>query len=306
MFVRGVRVSRVKHRLAARSRNSAFRRLMSYYRVTGPDQRRVAGHTWAVLLSDLPLTQNNIHAPISQGAINIIAICFASSSPSILVGEHQGNRSPSKKRGQHESGTVMVFILISWCVYRFFCATLRFHRFPYPRNLHLTQLVGLLAHIRCRTCRHHRHLYRAGHSVRRMSEKTLAQVYRNLRAPSWSISKNRGWYFRFSHGLQIHCFFASRCLFMIIPTDVLRYFGKSHRLPCHDLPGPILVSSGISRLRGGFRRDLGWLGEHRNVLLEWSIKTGFRRNAGLTIGFSSPHPASSPAIASINLIVILI
>src|SRR5438045_4917481 len=121
--------------------------------------------------------------------------------------------------------TVMVVILIGWCVYTIILRHSSLPPFPYPRNLHLTSSsLGWLAHSSLP------HMFGVvaifialGHSVLAMSgEESLAQVYREIESPKLVNLKKAGLVI-FVYSMvftSLVSFFAV----MIIPDDVRKVF----------------------------------------------------------------------------------
>ena len=121
--------------------------------------------------------------------------------------------------------TVMVVILIGWCIYTVILRHSPLPPFPYPRNIHLTPgALGWLAHSSLP------HMFgiiaifiALGHSVLAMSgEESLAQVYREIESPKLPNLKKAGMVI-FIYSMvftSLVSFFAV----MIIPDDVRQGF----------------------------------------------------------------------------------
>jgi len=90
----------------------------------------------------------------------------------------------------------MVFILIAGAGTRFSAPLFASNRSVSAQSASPTaRWAGWRHSFRCRTVRHHRHLYRAGTFVARLGgEESLAQVDRELESPSGQSQKSLGWF----------------------------------------------------------------------------------------------------------------
>src|SRR5262249_20747265 len=90
--------------------------------------------------------------------------------------------------------TVMVVILIVWCVYTILLRHSSLPPFPYPKNLHLTpSSLGWLMHSGVTQLGIVAIFIALGHSVLAMSgEESLAQVYREIESPKLPNLKKAG------------------------------------------------------------------------------------------------------------------
>src|SRR5260370_885542 len=117
--------------------------------------------------------------------------------------------------------TVMVVLLIGWCIYTAVLRHSQLPPFPYPRNLHFSLgALGWLAHSSLPHTFGILAIFIAlGHSVLAMSgEESLAQVYREIESPKLKNLKKAGLVI-FVYSLvftSLVSFFAV----MIIPDDV--------------------------------------------------------------------------------------
>src|SRR5258706_14458875 len=87
--------------------------------------------------------------PVSPHAIDFIATCSAIIVTIYFWWENTKGIPESSEKALHimKLVTVMVVILISWCVYTILLRHSSLLPFPYPRNLHLTtSSLGWLAH----------------------------------------------------------------------------------------------------------------------------------------------------------------
>jgi len=113
--------------------------------------------------------------------------------------------------------------------------------FPYPRNLHFSpNALGWLAHTVFPQIGIVAIFIALGHSVLAMSgEESLAQVYRELKAPAPNLKKAGLVIFVYSLVFtSLVSFFAV----MIISGRLRQHLpGKSHRWPVMSLQGPLIV-----------------------------------------------------------------
>jgi amino acid transporter len=196
MFVRGGVYRAVKQSLGGTLAKFSVSALMFDYILTGPISGVSAGQYLAGLINDL-LQYFHLGGGLSGGSIDLIAASFA-----ILVTVYfwwentKGIPESSEKALQiMKLVTVMVVILIGWCVYTVILRHPALPPPPHPRNIrlepnamgwlygvHFAHLAGIIAV-----------LVGLGHSVLAMSgEESLAQVYREIEHPKLPNLKKAG------------------------------------------------------------------------------------------------------------------
>src|SRR5258708_938403 len=226
MFVRGGVYRAVKQALGGGLAKFSVSALMFDYILTGPISGVAAGQYLAGLLSE---TSQHFHlsGPFSPHSVDFIAASFG-----ILVTIYFWWQNT---KGVHESSdkalkimklvTVMVVVLIAWCVRTIIVRHSPLPPFPYPSNLHLSAgALGWLAHSSLPHTFGVIAIFIAlGHSVLAMSgEESLAQVYREMESPKLRNLKKAGLVI-FIYSLvftSLVSFFAV----MIIPDDVRQGF----------------------------------------------------------------------------------
>src|SRR5438477_4723198 len=227
MFVRGGVYRAVKQSLGGALAKFSVSALMFDYILTGPISGVAAGQYVGGLLSELLPYAHMTSAPLSPRAIDIIPSCFAIIITVYFWWENTKGIPESSEKALHimKLVTVMVVILIGWCVYTVILRHSSLPPFPYPRNLHLTSSsLGWLAHSSLP------HMFGVvaifialGHSVLAMSgEESLAQVYREIESPKLVNLKKAGLVI-FVYSMvftSLVSFFAV----MIIPDDVRQGF----------------------------------------------------------------------------------
>jgi len=226
MFVRGGVYRAVKMSLGGGLAKFSVSALMFDYILTGPISGVAAGQYLAGLTSEL-LQYFHLSGPLSPGRVDFIAASFA-----IIVTLYFWWENT---KGVHESSekalyimklvTVMVVLLIGWCIYTVIVRHSALPPLPHPKNLHLTDsALGWLVHSPLP------HMFgiiaifvALGHSVLAMSgEESLAQVYREIESPKLPNLKKAGLVI-FIYSLvftSLVSFFAV----MIIPDDVRQGF----------------------------------------------------------------------------------
>jgi len=226
MFVRGGVYRAVKMSLGGGLAKFSVSALMFDYILTGPISGVAAGQYLAGLTSEL-LQYFHLSGPLSPGRVDLIAASFA-----IIVTLYFWWENT---KGVHESSekalyimklvTVMVVLLIGWCIYTVIVRHSALPPLPHPKNLHLTDsALGWLVHSPLP------HMFgiiaifvALGHSVLAMSgEESLAQVYREIESPKLPNLKKAGLVI-FIYSLvftSLVSFFAV----MIIPDDVRQGF----------------------------------------------------------------------------------
>jgi len=308
MFVRGGVYRAVKQSLGGGLAKFSVSALMFDYILTGPISGVSAGQYLAGLLSE---TSQHFHlsGPFSPGALNLIAASFA-----ILVTVYFWWQNT---KGVHESSdkalkimklvTVMVVVLIAWCVRTIIVRHSVLPPFPYPRNLHLSPgALGWLAHSSLPQTFGVIAIFIAlGHSVLAMSgEESLAQVYREIESPKLPNLKKAGLVI-FIYSLvftSLVSFFAV----MIIPDDVRQGFLQNligglamnldgpflARLLFHAfvvIVGTLILAGAVNTAIVGSNGVLNRVSED-GVLSDW---------------FRQPHPRFGTSYRIINTIVLL-
>src|SRR5215472_10570151 len=188
MFVRGGVYRAVKQSLGGTLAKFSVSALMFDYILTGPISGVSAGQYLGGLLSELSQYAHVTHGPLSPRTIDLIAASFAIIITGYFWWENtKGIPESSEKALQiMKLVTVMVVLLIGWCIYTIVIRRPSLPPFPYPHNLHFTEgALGWLAHSSLP------HMFgivpifiALGHSVLAMSgEESLAQVYREIESP---------------------------------------------------------------------------------------------------------------------------
>jgi amino acid transporter len=222
MFVRGGVYRAVKQSLGGTLAKFSVSALMFDYILTGPISGVAAGQYLAGLISEL-LQYFHVSGALSQFSTDVIAASFAIVVTVYFWWENTKGIPESSEKALHimKLVTVMVVVLISWCVYTAVTRHSPLPPLPHPRNLKLSpSALGWLAHSPLP------HMFgivaifiALGHSVLAMSgEESLAQVYREIEHPKLPNLKKAGLVI-FIYSLvftSLVSFFAV----MIIPDDV--------------------------------------------------------------------------------------
>jgi amino acid transporter len=196
MFVRGGVYRAVKQSLGGTLAKFSVSALMFDYILTGPISGVAAGQYLAGLISEL-LQYFHVSGPLSLGSIDFVSASFAIVVTLYFWWENTKGIPESSEKALHimKLVTVMVVILISWCIYTALLRHSALPPFPHPRNLRLSQsALGWLAHSSLP------HMFgivaifiALGHSVLAMSgEESLAQVYREIEHPKLPNLKKAG------------------------------------------------------------------------------------------------------------------
>src|SRR5579863_1759176 len=196
MFVRGGVYRAVKQSLGGTLAKFSVSALMFDYILTGPISGVAAGQYLAGLISEL-LQYFHVSGPLSLGSVDLISASFAIVVTLYFWWENTKGIPESSEKALHimKLVTVMVVILIAWCIYTAVLRHSSLPPFPYPRNIHLTgSALGWLAHSSLP------HMFGViaifialGHSVLAMSgEESLAQVYREIEHPKLPNLKKAG------------------------------------------------------------------------------------------------------------------
>src|SRR5438045_2962145 len=308
MFVRGGVYRAVKQALGGSLAKFSVSALMFDYILTGPISGVSAGQYLAGLLSE---TSQHFHlsGPFSPGSVSFLAASFA-----ILVTLYFWWQNT---KGVHESSdkalkimklvTVMVVLLIAWCVRTIIVRHSSLPPLPYPGNVHFSPgALGWLAHSSLP------HMFgivaifiALGHSVLAMSgEESLAQVYREIESPKLRNLKRAGLII-FIYSLvftSLVSFFAV----MIIPDDVRQGFLQN------------LIGGLAMNLEGPFLARLifhGFVVIVGVLILAGAVNTAIVGSNGvlnrvsedgvLSDWFRQPHPRFGTSYRIINIIVIL-
>src|SRR6266850_3698216 len=309
MFVRGGVYRAVKQSLGGALAKFSVSALMFDYILTGPISGVSAGQYLGGLLSEvLPYAHMTV-GPLSPRSIDIIATCFAIIVTIYFWWENTKGIPESSEKALHimKLVTVMVVILIGWCIYTVIVRHSQLPPLPHPRNLHLTpSALGWLLHSPLP------HMFgiiaifiALGHSVLAMSgEESLAQVYREIEHPKLPNLKKAGLVI-FIYSLvftSLVSFFAV----MIIPDDIRQGFLENligglamnlagpfiARLIFHVfvvVVGAVILAGAVNTAIVGSNGVLNRVSED-GVLSEW---------------FRQPHPKFGTSYRIINIVVIL-
>src|SRR3989449_180667 len=183
MFVRGGVYRAVKMALGGTLAKFSVSALMFDYILTGPISGVAAGQYLAGLINDL-LQYFHVSGPLSAGSVDFIAASFAIVVTLYFWWQNTKGVAESSEKALHimKLVTVMVVLLIAWCIYTVAVRHSALPPLPHPRNLRLSaSALGWLAHSSLP------HMFgilaifiALGHSVLAMSgEESLAQVYRD-------------------------------------------------------------------------------------------------------------------------------
>src|SRR6202140_2160555 len=297
MFVRGGVYRAVKQSLGGTLAKFSVSALMFDYILTGPISGVSAGQYLGGLLSEL-LEHAHLSGPFSQSTIAAIATGFAIVVTVYFWWENTKGIPESSEKALHimKLVTVMVVLLIGWCIYTAVLRHSSLPPFPYPRNLRLgPNALGWLAHSSLP------HMFgivaifiALGHSVLAMSgEESLAQVYREIESPKLPNLKKAGMVI-FIYSLvftSLVSFFAV----MIIPDDVRQtYLENLIGGLAMSLQGPL----GVRLIFHGFVVVVGTL------ILAGAVNTAIVGSNGvLNEWFPQPHPRFGTSYRIINIVV---
>jgi len=309
MFVRGGVYRAVKQSLGGGLAKFSVSALMFDYILTGPISGVSAGQYLGGLLSELAQYFHLTKSAFSGGLIDVIAASFAIIVTIYFWWENTKGIPESSEKALHimKLVTVMVVILIGWCIYTVIVRHSQLPPLPHPRNLHLTpSALGWLVHSPLP------HMFgiiaifiALGHSVLAMSgEESLAQVYREIEHPKLPNLKKAGLVI-FIYSLvftSLVSFFAV----MIIPDDIRQGFLENligglamnlagpfiARLIFHVfvvVVGAVILAGAVNTAIVGSNGVLNRVSED-GVLSEW---------------FRQPHPKFGTSYRIINIVVIL-
>jgi amino acid transporter len=308
MFVRGGVYRAVKQSLGGALAKFSVSALMFDYILTGPISGVAAGQYLGGLLSELSQYMH-LSGPFSAHTLGGISATFAVIVTVYFWWENTKGVSESSEKALHimKLVTVMVVILIGWCIYTAIIRHSSLPPFPYPRNIHLTpSALGWLAHSNLPQMFGIVTIFIAlGHSVLAMSgEESLAQVYREIESPKLQNLKKAGLVI-FVYSLvftSLVSFFAV----MIIPDDVRQGF-------LENLIGGLAMS-----LQGPFLVRLifhGFVVVVGTLILAGAVNTAIVGSNGvlnrvsedgvLSEWFRQPHPKFGTSYRIINIVVLL-
>ena len=307
MFVRGGVYRAVKQSLGGALAKFSVSALMFDYILTGPISGVSAGQYLGGLLSELAQYAHLTAAPFSETTVARIAAGFAIIVTVYFWWENTKGIPESSEKALHimKLVTVMVVLLIGWCIYTIALRHSSLPPFPYPRNLHFTPgALGWLVHSNLP------HMFGVlaifvalGHSVLAMSgEESLAQVYREIESPKLVNLKKAGLVI-FVYSLvftSLVSFFAV----MIIPDGVRQNYLENligglamslegplfARLVFHAfvvVVGTLILAGAVNTAIVGSNGVLNRVSED-GVLTEW---------------FRQPHPKFGTSYRIINIVV---
>ena len=308
MFVRGGVYRAVKQALGGGLAKFSVSALMFDYILTGPISGVTAGQYLAGLMSE-----TSVHfgwsGPFLPYTIDVIAASFAILITLFFWWENtKGVKESSDKALKiMKLVTVMVVVLIGWCIYTIIVRHSPLPPLPHPRNLHFSDsALGWLVHSPLP------HMFgiiaifvALGHSVLAMSgEESLAQVYREIESPKLPNLKKAGMVI-FIYSLvftSLVSFFAV----MIIPDDVRQGFLENLIGGlAMNLEGPFLVRL----IFHGFVVVVGTLilGGAVNTAIVGSngVLNRVSEDGVLSEWFRQPHPRFGTSYRIINIIVVL-
>ena len=308
MFVRGGVYRAVKQSLGGTLAKFSVSALMFDYILTGPISGVAAGQYLAGLISEL-LQYSHLGNPLTPNQVDFIAAGFAILVTVYFWWENTKGIPESSEKALviMKLVTVMVVLLIAWCVYTAILRHSPLPPWPHPRNLRLNaSALGWLAGSPLP------HMFgiiaifiALGHSVLAMSgEESLAQVYREIESPKLPNLKKAGLVI-FVYSLvftSLVSFFAV----MIIPDSVRQnYLENLIGGLAMSLHGPL-----IARLI--FHAFVVVVG---TLILAGAVNTAIVGSNGvlnrvsedgvLSAWFRQPHPRFGTSYRIINIVVLL-
>src|SRR6266705_2997915 len=308
MFVRGSVYRAVKMSLGGTLAKFSVSALMFDYILTGPISGVAAGQYLSGLVNEL-LQYFHLSGPLASGTISFIAASFAVAVTLYFWWQNTKGVAESSEKALHimKLVTVMVVMLIAWCLYTIVLRHPALPPLPYPRNLRLSaSALGWLAHSSLPHTFGIIAIFIAlGHSVLAMSgEESLAQVYREIESPKLPNLKKAGLVI-FIYSLvftSLVSFFAV----MIIPDDVRQGFLEN------------LIGGLAMNLQGPFLARLifhGFVVVVGTFILAGAVNTAIVGSNGvlnrvsedgvLSDWFRQPHPRFGTSYRIINIIVLL-
>src|SRR5499433_2073502 len=312
MFVRGGVYRAVKQSLGGSLAKFSVSALMFDYILTGPTSAVSAGQYLSGLLDELFQYFHLSKGHFSEGTTGLVAATFAIIITVYFWWENTKGIPEFSEKALHimKLVTVMVVILVGWCIYTLYVRPWQLPPLPHPRNLHLTE--GALGWLKGIDFSHATGLLGfiavgigLGHSVLAMSgEESLAQVYRDIESPKLVNLKKAGLVI-FAYSMiftSLVSFFAV----MIIPDDVRQGF-------LENLIGGLAMSlEGPFLLRLIFHAFVVVVGA---VILAGAVNTAIVGSNGvlnrvsedgvLSDWFRQPHPRFGTSYRIINIIVAL-
>ena len=308
MFVRGGVYRAVKQSLGGTLAKFSVSALMFDYILTGPISGVAAGQYLAGLISEL-LQYSHLGNPLTPNQVDFIAAGFAILVTVYFWWENTKGIPESSEKALviMKLVTVMVVLLITWCIYTAVLRHSPLPPWPHPRNLRLNaSALGWLAGSPLP------HMFgiiaifiALGHSVLAMSgEESLAQVYREIESPKLPNLKKAGLVI-FVYSLvftSLVSFFAV----MIIPDSVRQnYLENLIGGLAMSLHGPL-----IARLI--FHAFVVVVG---TLILAGAVNTAIVGSNGvlnrvsedgvLSAWFRQPHPRFGTSYRIINIVVLL-
>jgi amino acid transporter len=308
MFVRGGVYRAVKQSLGGTLAKFSVSALMFDYILTGPISGVAAGQYLAGLISEV-LQYSRLGNPLTPGEVDSIAAGFAVLVTVYFWWENTKGIPESSEKALviMKLVTVMVVLLITWCIYTAVLRHSPLPPWPHPRNLRLNaSALGWLAGSPLP------HMFgiiaifiALGHSVLAMSgEESLAQVYREIESPKLPNLKKAGLVI-FVYSLvftSLVSFFAV----MIIPDSVRQnYLENLIGGLAMSLHGPL-----IARLI--FHAFVVVVG---TLILAGAVNTAIVGSNGvlnrvsedgvLSSWFRQPHPRFGTSYRIINIVVLL-
>src|SRR5256714_6780055 len=139
MFVRGGVYRAVKMSLGGTLAKFSVSALMFDYILTGPISGVAAGQYLAGLINDL-LLYLHVSGPLSPGTTSLIAASFAIVVTLYFWWQNTKGVAESSEKALHimKLVTVMVVMLIAWCIYTAAVRHSALPPWPHPRNLRLS------------------------------------------------------------------------------------------------------------------------------------------------------------------------
>src|SRR6266481_1749947 len=289
MFVRGGVYRAVKQSLGGALAKFSVSALMFDYILTGPISGVSAGQYLGGLLSDLS-QHAHLSGPFAESTVAGIATIFAIVVTVYFWWENIKGVAESSEKALHimKLVTVMVVLLIGWCIYTALLRHSPLPPFPYPRNLHFSpNALGWLAHTALPQIGIVAIFIALGHSVLAMSgEESLAQVYREIESPKLQNLKKAGLVI-FVYSLvftSMVSFFAV----MIIPDDTRQHYLENLIGGlAMSLVGTLILAGAVNTAIVGSNGVLNRVSED-GVLSEW---------------FRQPHPRFGTSYRIINIVV---
>jgi amino acid transporter len=307
MFVRGGVYRAVKQALGGTLAKFSVSALMFDYILTGPISGVAAGQYLAGLISEL-LQYSHLGTALTPNEVSFLAAGFAIFVTVYFWWQNTKGIPESSEKALviMKLVTVMVVLLIAWCIYTAVLRHSALPPWPHPRNLRLdTSALGWLAGSPLPHVRYPRYLHRigalgAGHE----REESLAQVYREIESPKLVNLKKAGLVI-FIYSLvftSLVSFFAV----MIIPDSVRQnYLENLIGGLAMSLHGPLIV-------RLIFHAFVVVVG---TLILAGAVNTAIVGSNGvlnrvsedgvLSSWFRQPHPRFGTSYRIINVVVAL-